>query len=423
MIKLSAEEKRILDGDFGPERKKILESLIIFSDFYGAKDFINITGPGHLALGFGTKGFEVVSNIFDSLISQNLKTKYPFTISSWLYSYLESTETWSKIFHRKRSVKSHQEVLEKKLISLGLNPDFRYLDAISLAKSDTVQYGDVLCWSDSALITFANSALGARVNSCGPVIDLFCNILGKVPNYGLVTKEGRKANVIIKIETATLPDAGLLGVAVAQKAKDQIPYIYGLEKLLKAKYDEKTLAFLKDFSAGFSSEGALRIFHINGITPDAKKLKKELINPQAQTISINEQEIERVKENFELFWKNLDAKPSLCFIGQPDLSLYQLVYWTNEIGWELKQNKRKKLKIKTVFLTNKEVLKAFKQLPEYKELKSYGAVIKTMSPFNNIVASKKVKKKIITNSNEIRSHANVKFCKEDEILKIITGRK
>jgi predicted aconitase len=273
------------------------------------------------------------------------------------------------------------------------------------------------------LVTFANSAIGAKVNNSGPLLDLFCNILGKVPLYGLLTKEGRQAQIVVKVDAQKLPDAGLLGVAVAQKSAGNVPYIYGLEKLLKAKYDEKTYSFLKDFSAGFSSEGPMRLFHINGITPEAKKYKKALINENSQTVLIDDQELERVKENFDLPWKNLDAKPNKCFIGQPDLSLYQLVNWTNEIGWELKQTKRSKLKIKTIFLTNREVLEQFKKLPEYDELKSYGGKIKTMSPFNNLMAKKKLRSRIITNSNQIRINGNVKFCKEEDILDIITGKK
>ena len=423
MIKLTVEEKKILNGEEGQIKKKLLESIVLFGDFFGAKDLTEITGVGHLVLGFGSNGFEAVTNILNELIEHKLKTKYPFTVNTWTYATTVSQEKMFGLFTSKNSAERKQAYLQHKLLEIGLNKENNYMDTIKLASADCVKFGDVLCWSDSTLVTFANSAIGARVNNSGPLIDLFCNILGKVPNYGFLTKEGRQADVIIKVEMDKLPDAGLLGVAVAQKANGKVPYIYGLEKLLKAKYDEKTSAFLKDFSAGLSSESSLRIFHVNGITPEAKKYKKELINPASQIISIDEQELERVKENFELSWKNLDAKPTICFIGQPDLSLYQLVYWTNEIGWELKQNRRKKLKIKTVFLTNNEVFEQFKKLPEYQELKSYGGKIKTISPFNNLMSKKKIRAKIITNSNLIRNNTNCKFGKEEDILDMITGKK
>jgi predicted aconitase len=423
MIKLLNDEKDILNGIHGEQQKRMLETIVLFADYYGASELVPITASGHMALGFGKNGYEVVSKILDNLINEGLFTKFGFTVSSWLYAYLDYDRKWMGIFEKKSSVKKREEFLADKLSKLGLDKKNKYLDAISLAKKDFIKKGDVVCWSDSFLSTFAGSALGAKVLNCGPVIDLFCNIFGKAPLYGLLTKEGRKAEVIIKIEIDKLPDAGLLGVAIAQKSKGKIPYIYGLEKLLKAKYDEKTLAFLKDFSAGFSSEGTARLFHINGITPEAKTSKKQLILDNALQIEINEQEIERVKENFEFVWKNLDASPKLCVLGQPDLSLYQLVNWTNEIGWELKQNRRRKLKIRTIFVTNKEVLQQFKRVPEYKELKTYGGIIRTVSPFNSLLAKGKIKNKIITNSNEIRQNYNVKFCREKEILNIITGKR
>lgn len=423
MIKLSVEDKKILNGQEGQLKKQMLESLILFGDFYGAKKFEKISGAGHVVLGFGTNGFNMATDILNKMIDEGLKATNGFTISSWSYAYKTISEKWFGLFYKKTSAVKKQMLLEEMLTHLGLDEKNKYLDAITLAKNKSIKYGDVLAWSDSMLVTFANSVFGARVNPSGPMIDLFCNILGKVPYYGLLTKEGRNAKCVIKVEADKLPDANLLGVAVAQKANGRVPYIYGLEKLLKAKYDEKTLAFLKDFSAGFSSESSLRIFHINSITPEAKKLKKELICEGSETIKINEQEIEKVKENFELSWKNLDAKPHICYIGEPNLSLYQLVYWTNEIGWELRQNRRKKLKIKTVFLTNDEILNQFKKLPEYKELKKYGGTIKTLSPFNTLKAKRKIHKKIITNSNLIRVNAGIKFLKEEEILNMITGKK
>ena len=423
MIKLSSQEKEILSNDKNDLKRKMLESIIHFGDFYDAKELVNITGNGHVVLGFGNNGFEVAMNILDEIINKGFKTKYPFTVSTWPYVFSSSKEKWFGLFWRKTSAVKKQAFLEKRLEEIGLNIENHFMDAISLGKKNSLTYGDVLCWSDSMLVTFANSVFGAKVNCAGPLIDLFCNILGKVPYYGLLTPEGRMAQVIIKVDVNTLPDAGLLGVAVAHKSAERIPYIYGLEKLLKAKYDEKTLAFLKDFAAGFSSEGNLKIFHINGITPEAKKLKKNLIAAFSSVESIDMLEIEKVKENLEIPWKNLDAKPNYCFLGQPDLSLYQLVNWTNEIGWELKQNKRKRLKIKTIFLTNNHVLEQFKKLPECSELKSYGGVIKTISPFNNLLTKSKIKTKIITNSNQIRQSANVKFCKEEDILSIITGKR
>lgn len=425
MIKLGNEEKKIMNGVDGEIKKKMLEAVILFADFYRAKEFVSIDGPGHMALGFGNNGFEVVSKILDDLLENSLTAKHGFTVSSWLYSYLSTKNKVFGLFYRKSTMKQKEDFLEEKLSLLGLDKKNRYLDAMSLAKSDMIKYGDVVCWSDSFLSTFAASALGVRVVYTGPVIDLFCNILGKVPAVELLSKEGRKAKVIIKIDADNLPDAGLLGVSVAQKSKGKIPYIMGLEKLLKAKYDDKTLSFLKDFSAGFSSEGSCKLFHINAITPEARKLKKQLVCENCETITINVQEIEKVKENFDLAWKNLDAKPNLCVLGEPALSLYQLVYWTNEIGWELKQNRRNRLKVKTMFVVNKDVLEQFKRLPEYKELKNFGGKIKTFSPFNALLSKKKIKKRIITNSNDIRQKTNskVKFCKDDEILAIITGKK
>ena len=111
MIKLSNEEKEILSNDekwF--KAKKCLKALFHFGDFYGAKELVNITGSGHLVLGFGNNGFEVAMSIFDDIIQQGFKTKYPFTYTwPYVFSSLNGLE-----FLEKDKLKK-QALLEKKI--------------------------------------------------------------------------------------------------------------------------------------------------------------------------------------------------------------------------------------------------------------------------------------------------------------------
>ncbi len=74
--------------------------------------------------------------------------------------------------------------------------------------------------------------IGARSNRTSAVVDLFCGILGKTPEFGLLTDEGRMADWVVHVDTDVLPPAQVLGSAVGIKAQEGVPYITGLDKLL-----------------------------------------------------------------------------------------------------------------------------------------------------------------------------------------------
>ncbi len=76
---------------------------------------------------------------------------------------------------------------------------------------NTPAMGEVLSWSESSAVVYANSVLGARCNRNSGIIDLMGSVVGYVPRFGLLTDEGRKATWIVKIETTKKPEAQLLG--------------------------------------------------------------------------------------------------------------------------------------------------------------------------------------------------------------------
>lgn len=49
---------------------------------------------------------------------------------------------------------------------------------------NTPRKGDILSWSESSAVVFANSVIGARTNRNSGVIELLCGVIGKVPEFG-----------------------------------------------------------------------------------------------------------------------------------------------------------------------------------------------------------------------------------------------
>ena len=184
--------------------------------------------------------------------------------------------------------------------------------------------------------------------------------------------------------------------------------------------DDSACAYLKDFGAATASNGAVGLYHIDGLTPEAKQQGKDLILPGAKEYVIDDAELRRVKENYPLVWKNPDAKPKLCFVGCPHLSLQQLKDWTDALEESLKASGRKKLAVPTVFTTAPGVKKAFEATGYAARFAATGAILSCICPLmymNNPLCGPMP---VITCSNKLRTYTTARYYTEAEILDIIT---
>ena len=423
-MKLTQEEQDILNGKEGNTKAKILQTLVEFGDLFGADKLVPVTTSGHLVTSFGIGLLKPVYRTMDEIIAAGLKTPYPFTVDPRPIDYQNvkcgvlDKLIFSKIMYSKQ--KHYEEQLSK--IGLKNKNAFTctcYLDEVG----NTPKYGDILSWAESSAVVYANSVLGARCNRNSGMLDIFGALIGKVPNFGLLTDEGRKANWIIEVKTSKLPEAQILGSAIGMKVMEDVPYVKGLDKFLGTELTDEVISYLKDFGAATASNGAVGLYHIENLTPEAKKFKEKIIHTDAKVYVIDDEELERVYKNYPVMWKNASAKPSLCFIGCPHLTFYQLNQWTEKIEENLKLSGKRKVCIRTVMTSAPDVVEKFKETENYLKLKKFGVNISSICPLmytNNPIAGSKP---IITNSNQLRTYSKARYYKDDDIVKIICGVK
>ena len=421
-MKLTAEEKAILNGKEGETKAKIMRTLVEFGDVFGAEELVPVTTNGHLVTSFGIGLLKPVYRIMDEIIDAGLKTPYPFTVDPRPLDYknvkcgLLNKLIFSKIMY------SQQKHYEEQLSKIGLKNKNAFTCTCYLNEvGNTPKYGDVLSWAESSAVVFANSVLGARCNRNSGMLDIFGAILGKVPKFGLLTDEGRKATWVIEVKTTKLPEAQILGSAIGMKVMEDVPYVKGLDKFLGTELTDDVISYLKDFGAATASNGAVGLYHIENLTPEAKKLKSKIISKDVKTYVIDDAELERVYKSYPVMWKNKNAKPSLCFIGCPHLTLNQLKKWTGRIEAGLKASGRNKVKIRTIMTSAPDVLAKFKETEDYNKLIGFGIKLSSICPLmytNNPIAGGKP---IITNSNKLRTYSKSRYYKDDDIVKIICG--
>ena len=419
---LNDEQKAILNGEKGETLAKVMKTLVMYGEAFHAEKLVPITSKyNHLVTSFGLKVMSPVYDLMQQLLDAGVASGQKFSVDPRpLDKNVPANFLQNLVFNK--FMYSKQDFYEKQLEQLGLMDENAfsctcYMDEVG----NKPQKGDVLSWAESSAVVYANSVLGARCNRNSGIIDIMGSIVGYVPYFGLLTDEGRKATWVVKIQTTKKPEAQLLGSAIGMKVMEDVPYVVGLDQWIGSELNDAACAYLKDFGAATASNGAVGLYHIANLTPEAVELGDSLIAEDAKEYIIDDAELERVKNNYPVIWKNPDATPKLCFVGCPHLSMEQLKDWTVKVEERLAAGGRKKVSIPTVFTAAPAVLKAFNETEYAARLKATGVITSYICPLMYLNNPLCKKMPVITSSNKLRTYTSARYHTDAEILAIITG--
>ena len=418
---LTTEQQAILNGEKGETLAKVMKTLVMYGEAFGAEKMVPITSKyNHLVTSFGLKVMAPVYDLMQQLLDAGVASGQKFSVDPRpLDKNVPANFLQNFVFNKFMYTK--QDFYEKQLMELGLLDEDAFTCACYMDEvGNKPQKGEVLSWAESSAVVYANSVLGARCNRNSGIIDIMGSIVGYVPYFGLLTDEGRKATWVVKVETTKKPEAQLLGSAIGMKVMEDVPYVVGLDKWLGTELDDAACAYLKDFGAATASNGAVGLYHIDKLTPEAVELGQSLIVEGAKEYVIDDAELQRVQDNYPVIWKNPDATPKLCFVGCPHLSLQQLKDWTEKVEQGLKDSGNKKVLIPTVFTAPPKVLEAFEKTEYAARLKATGVITSYICPLmymNNPLCKKMP---VITSSNKLRTYTSARYYTDAQILQAIT---
>ena len=418
---LTPEQTAILNGEKGEVMAKVMKTLVMYGEAFGATKMIPVTSEkGHLVTSFGLKVMSPVYDLMDQLIEAGIKSTQKFSVDPKpVDPKVPSNFAKNLVFNKFMYTK--QDSYDEQLRKLGLLSDDAYTCTCYMDQVGNVpKKGDILSWAESSAVVYANSVLGARCNRNSGIIELFGSIVGCVPYFGLVTDEGRKATWVVEVKCKKKPEAQILGSAIGMKVMEDVPYVKGLTDWIGTELDDAAKAYLKDFGAATASNGAVGLYHIEGLTPEAVEMGDSLIAENAQVYVIDDAELERVYKSYPIMWKKKDKAPQLCFIGCPHLSLQQLKEWTDNVCEGLKKSGKKKVTIPTVFTAAPAVCDEFNKTEYAARLAKTGVTLSYICPLmymNNPLAKKG---RVITNSNKLRTYTTSRYYTSEEILDIIT---
>jgi predicted aconitase len=194
---LTPEQQAILDGAKGEIQAKVMKTLVMYGEAFGADKMVPVTSEyNHLVTSFGLKMMGPVFDLMQQLIDGGAISQQKFSVdprpldknvpANFLQNFIFNNFMYSK-----------QADYEEQLKSLGLVEEDAFTCACYLDQvGNKPKKGDILSWAESSAVVYANSVLGARCNRNSGIMDIMGSIAGFVPSFGLLTDEGRKATWI-----------------------------------------------------------------------------------------------------------------------------------------------------------------------------------------------------------------------------------
>jgi predicted aconitase len=423
-LRLTRPERGILDGKKGEVWQKVMKTVALYAEACGARRMVPINGAAHMVISQAMEGLGPRIEMLEELVGAGLKIGLPFTVDPKPID--ERGPDWTreqkKAFQKLYGRQSDFEALLKKL---GLRDDDAFTCTCYLPQVGNIpRRGAYLAWSESSAVVFANSVLGARTNRNGAIMDLLCNLTGRAPFFGLLTDRGRKAAWLIEIKTSGLPEAQVLGGIIGKRVGGAVPYLTGLDVFLGSRLNQATVDYLKEMGAACAALGAVGLYHVENITPEACDQKRRLLTEDCQTLIIRDADLLAARKSFPVLWTNKRARPYLCLVGCPHLSLRELYWWAGNLSRVLREFGRSRIQVRTILCAAPQVLKAFRKRGRvYQKLVRAGVELSGVCSeqvMNNPHVSDKA---VITNSNKLRAYTTARYFPSQELLGILaTGK-
>jgi predicted aconitase len=426
---LTQEEQDILNGSKGPVMAKVLKTIVMHGELFGAERLEDCGGAPHSSLYTGAPWVEPVLEMFEEIADAGLEAFAPYTVNPMaldLYTVGQDPV--------KRAMELESFPLQGRLIQVHTRLGARPLNNWSCAcyvpeVGNTAEPGTAVTWAESSAVNYGNSVLGVRVNRMATGMEVLCGIAGKVPVFGVLTDEGRKAKWHIDVRLSKEPHWGALGGAIGTKVVEQIPYITGIDRWIgmeDGKPDLVAMGKLKAMGSSTASSGAVGLYHVENVTPEAIEQGRDLLVDGYQTYVIDDAELARVRDGFQNLWKDPKGDPTTVYIGCPHNTYQEMVYWSEKLTKALKRSEKNKFAIPVVMAS--AVVVRDRLLDEHpvmtRDMKRAGAMFTNIcTPAYQGLKGMADIDRGVTNSNKGRFYTRLRLYDDDDLVEIaMTGK-
>jgi len=312
---LNDEEKRMIDGAYGPGTKRAMELLVKYGESFDAEKFASIS-YGHISYDFCPEEFWNLMTEKVSKTRHRVTTHPSYSPEVWKHWGLPLADNWAG---------EHQRKL-KRFLELGW---LRTETCAEYLLGITPRKGDIVSMGGSCMQVANNSLFGARVDRMGILISLAAAVCGRTPLMGLLLPGNRYASHLVELDDLdvtnwTLSHYHCLGYHIG----DQIP---GFKPVaVNGLPPNVPFDFARALVISMPTSGAVTLAHIVGTTPEASTLEEALGGKKPEhVLRVGKREMKKTWEKLNV-WDS-DVVEHVAF-GCPHATIDEIGRIANHIG-------------------------------------------------------------------------------------------
>ncbi len=382
-MQLTIDDKKMLDGDYGVGAQKCMKMLVQWGELFGAEKMVKVNNV-HLETEFPAEAMREMSEGTEKARTF-CTTHAVHEPGFWNEKGVIVEEiAGGAVPVDEKTFSENQGILKR----LGFLPTFTcspYLIGV------LTRPGDVLCWTGSGGEIAANSFFGARAGRESAATCFAAAITGKTPQMGLLIKENRYAEVLVKIDSAldlssfTDADYGALGYYIGGVVGSKNVALEGIPQDISMEHGRLLLSPLP-------VSGATVMGHIIGVTPEAPSLEEAFGGRKYETVVVGKKEMEDAYAKLNNA-ENRDV--DLVALGCPHLTIREL----GELA-SLLEGKRLSQNVHLVIGISKTVSALAKECGYFNPIESAGGIFTNtcISCYNPFMFVKENAKVAVTNS-------------------------
>jgi predicted aconitase len=289
-MRLTAEERSMLEGDHGPGVRKAMEIVLALGRIYDAQQLVPVSSVQVAGVSYRNLG-EAGLAFLREWADQGARARVPATLNPAGVDL----EAWQELGFSEGFAQRQMAVVEA-YEALGVLPT---CTCTPYLVGNIPRRGEHVAWAESSAVSYANSVLGARTNREGGPSALAAAITGRTAAYGLHLDENRRASLLVEVQcpVSSLADFGALGYLVGQHARNRVPFFEGLR--VGSNTD------LKALGAAMAASGAVALYHVAGVTPEADR--PDTLRPDHQALVVDDlgpayAALNAASEEIDLVW-------------------------------------------------------------------------------------------------------------------------
>ncbi len=307
-LKLTSEEKDMLDGKQGRSTQKSMEILTTLGEIFDAECMIEVYSvqiAGVSYANLGEAGLEFLGEMAEDGKVRVLTTLNPAGMDR---------ENWQALGIEKEFAINQNRAIDT-FAKMGI---ITTCSCTPYLIGNTPHFGQHIAWAESSAVCYSNSVIGARTNREGGPSALAAALTGKTPKYGYHLDKNRHGQVLIEVKVPVkgTDEFGVLGKIIGDKLVElgkKIPYITGISSA--------TVEELKSFCASVATYGGTALFHMEGITPEYNMYPK----PRDDIFEINQDNLNKTRSDLI----DDDIEIDFVSIGCPHASIHEIATITS----------------------------------------------------------------------------------------------